>query len=240
MKRDLKINYGVLDTMCSELTGYLQNLSQMKLAVGNINGIIHNSSGESIEALKESYQSTVDAIDAFYERISELKTLVYDYTVEMTREIQPISRGAMTRADSNDTYFKISFIDAFVPKYYSWSVLEEESDRWKMSRLTTQADSFRKTVQDLTARLWDIHEKVARYEDTDDEFATRANALYAKYTDGFTRAWEGITWFFGGAGPLVKGAYDACIGIALSIYSFIGLVATTVPYHVTKYLGRTL
>lgn len=52
MKRDLKINYGTLDEICSSLEAYHSQCSEMRNSVALINRLIEDSEGKSIEALR--------------------------------------------------------------------------------------------------------------------------------------------------------------------------------------------
>jgi len=117
MRSNLKINYGDLDEMFNRLSDYLSSCMIMRSAIGNIDLLLKDSKGEAVDALRESYLYTASAIDAYQNRIIDLRNLINDYTTEMTREIQPISRPLMTQACPNNTYWGINAMDTRINTY---------------------------------------------------------------------------------------------------------------------------
>ena len=243
MKRDIKINYGTLEGMYNSLTAHLSNLMQMKVAINRIDTLIASSEGESVEAIKESYQYTTVAIDAFKERITDLRTLIHNYTVAMTVEIQPINKGAITRADSNDTWWNITAIDTSFQivssqQYYTYVARNNaaEDDSWKIARINAEIAVFKNVTANAKERLWQLHEKIARYEDTDDSFAATAHDLYQKYTDGTDRAFDGITQYLQGLERFYYGILIGLKDLVVGIFSIPGLVPLAI-YAITKPQG---
>jgi hypothetical protein len=53
MRRDIKVNYAVLDDIVLALTGYTKALEDMRQAIGAIDALLATSSGEAVEALGE-------------------------------------------------------------------------------------------------------------------------------------------------------------------------------------------
>jgi hypothetical protein len=249
MKRDLKINYGTLDAMGESLTTYLTNLNEMKEAAENINTLIASSEGKAVKALKKSYQKTLDAIDAYYERISDLKTLLYDYTTDMTQEIQPKVRSEMTRADSNDTYWAINNYDVSINPLDvgEWSFLGQVGsedvcgvdESWKVVKLSSQIQTMNRVASAKKDLLWEIHEKVARYEKIDNDYFGRAFELYAKYTGYGTRVREEYADTFKSVGRGFWGIGAGLVELVKSVLTLAALVPSAQVYALTKPLGKS-
>ncbi len=190
MSMDIKINYGTLDAIVDELSGYLTNIDKMRSALTNLNILIERSEGDSIDALWESYTTTLDKLSIFEERISDLRTLIYDYTEAMTREIQPLRRGDDTRADSYDTYWSLMLLNPYLPRfnyvqiaaYDTQGTNETQQAQYQanLNKLDALSTTLKRNVEGAKERLWELHEKVARYEQTDNEFCSRAQQLYVQ------------------------------------------------------------
>ncbi|WP_228470682.1 hypothetical protein [Listeria welshimeri] len=67
MKRDLKINFGILEQIRDELYQFMRALENMKSSVNNIDNLLANASGKSIEAISQDKKGVITAIDTYKE-----------------------------------------------------------------------------------------------------------------------------------------------------------------------------
>jgi uncharacterized protein YukE len=243
MKRDIKINYGALEDFIHELGDYLQSIETMKAAVLNTNALIQNSKGEAVEALKETYQGTLLAIESYYENIAALRSLIIDYIQAMTRQIRPLARYYMTRADSNDTYWNINSINTSVHHaYLTDSYLyrdpsDTEDESWKFLYLEEEMAAFKRKAASLKEELWDLHQKVANYEETDDNFVPHFEALYRRYTNSVERTLDEWAGFFSFIGSAFIGVVAGCWELIAAAVQFVLLAGGSLCYIATKSLG---
>ena len=57
MKRDLQINYGVLDDIIAELHTYKHALANMRVALNQIAAFVKENQAESMDALEEKMKN---------------------------------------------------------------------------------------------------------------------------------------------------------------------------------------
>lgn len=55
MKRDIRINYDLIDMVIYNINLYYEALSDMEVSFSQIKGILENNTGKSIEALITNY-----------------------------------------------------------------------------------------------------------------------------------------------------------------------------------------
>ena len=110
MKRGLKINYSNLDGIIDLLNDYIQGTEDMASAIKSIDALLDSSSGDSVDALKESGISVVGKLDDFKGYLAKVRDLIGDYIRDMTAISQPLVFASMTRADRNDIYWNIEQI----------------------------------------------------------------------------------------------------------------------------------
>lgn len=154
----------------------------------------------------------------------------------MCQEIQPLGRGTITRVDNNSTFWGITFIDVAVPRYYSYGSSEDD-DSWKIAELDAIADAFKTRIIAARDRLYELHEKASRYEQTDNDLAATAEVLYFKYTDEADRTLDSWGWFFGGVGSFLEGIFTGLLDIFTGVLNLVGLVFGGLAYLATNLFG---
>lgn len=95
MKRDLKINYGVLDEIIEELHTYQNALANMRTALNQIATFVKENQAESIDALEEKMKLSKDHISEYETQIKDLLYIFEGYVADTTAIISPIARNAM-------------------------------------------------------------------------------------------------------------------------------------------------
>ena len=112
-KRDIQIDYDVIDDVLRELNKYSDGLEKMRNAVEKVNKTIHASNdAESIKKLEKRYKKTKKRLDDSYEEVNALYTLLKDYKNDMTAIIKP--KKGMTRVGRNDIYWNLKAIKAAI------------------------------------------------------------------------------------------------------------------------------
>ncbi|MEM5592674.1 hypothetical protein AAHH67_14830 [Niallia circulans] len=111
MKRDLKINYGILDQIIEQLHTYKRALHQMQTSLHTIAGYTERNAGKSLEAWEELMQQSKKNIQSYQTQIEDLLTLFENYVADTTAYISPISRNSMMRVDRNDIWGNLTQIE---------------------------------------------------------------------------------------------------------------------------------
>jgi len=230
VKRDLRINFGVIKDI-SDDTGDFQNaLGTIKNAIDATDALLEKSSGKAVDALKKSKDSLTKMIKEQRAEVSDLHSIFNGYYCEMTKIIPPTALHSVSIVDRNDIWANLRSIDSAVETLYNqnqyldmtdftWGATEDEKEKWARNyRKLNEAQDYyirqAKIIKDLKNDLWDYYnQKVVAYENTDDAFAEKANGLYDKYTSSAegTRDLE-----------LNKGriAWDFIKGIGISVWDF--------------------
>ncbi|API93100.1 hypothetical protein J32TS6_13530 [Virgibacillus pantothenticus] len=99
MKRDLQINYGVLDDIIGELRTYKRALEKMDHSLDKVNTFIRTNDGKSVEAWDQNIHTSKEKIADYEIQIDDLLSLFENYVTDTTRYILPLSRHAMMRVD---------------------------------------------------------------------------------------------------------------------------------------------
>ena len=96
MKRDIKINYGVLESIVNDLSKYQTALEDMDNTLRNINTKLENENdGEAVNALKLKYKEVKGQIDTCHGEISDLYDIFNNYVTDMTDIIKPKNESQM-------------------------------------------------------------------------------------------------------------------------------------------------
>ncbi|MED3837876.1 Uncharacterised protein [Niallia circulans] len=254
MKRDLKINYGILDQIIEQLHTYKRALHQMQTSLHTIAGYTERNAGKSLEAWEELMQQSKKNIQSYQTQIEDLLTLFENYVADTTAYISPISRNSMMRVDRNDIWGNLTQIEwgvtyrlsrAIQETYRSPSLLfslfddtdpeEKERSRYNKQQLESirnDMESVQSKLKNKMEELWDLYEsKVKKYENTDDEYANKASRVKDRYTTFSERVSDVIS-------VTAEGAWDFVKGLAVAIYEIAkGLITLVIDAGIVAASG---
>ncbi|NBJ71709.1 MULTISPECIES: hypothetical protein, partial [Clostridia] len=111
MKRDLQINYGVLDDIIGELRKYKRALEKMDDSLDKVTTFMQTNEGKSVEAWDQNISTSKEKIANYETQINDLLSLFENYVTDTTRYISPLSRNAMMRVDRNDIWANLKQIE---------------------------------------------------------------------------------------------------------------------------------
>jgi hypothetical protein len=200
MKRDLRTNFSVINDIADRLYQYKRALETIKDTIISVDAKLERCSGKAVDALRESKTDLLRMLDEQKEEVTDLFKIFGDYYHEMTSIIAPVNFGQMMRIDRNDVYWNLNSISNCIETLeqnarllavtdYVYSTDEDELRRWRSNYIKLEDAQYwyisqTKRLSHLMGELWDLYNyKIIPFENKDDEFARRANALYNKYTN---------------------------------------------------------
>ena len=253
MKRDIKINYGKIEDIISNIIKYDGALNDMESSLNCIKAEINNSTGESIDSLLNNYELLIKNIGICKEELNDLRKILSDYINEMSGYAQAIHRGSLIRVDRNDVWWNIKSMEGIINQITdeqmrwgynysgSWSsdkdVIErEEHNGRQIESINHIVEKYVNILNQKIQEIYAIHNsKVIPFENTDDAFRDRAWNMYWKCT-GFGD-WVGD--FFGFLDKsfnniidgVLKGLTDLVVGLAqlaIGAVEYVGSCAVVV------------
>ncbi len=111
MKRDLRINYGILDDIIEELNTYKNALQTMENSLEEISALVKMNEGQSIDAWDEHIRISKDEIKRYQEQVGDLHSLFENYVSDTTAYISPLSRDTMMRVSRNNIWVNLQQIN---------------------------------------------------------------------------------------------------------------------------------
>lgn len=200
-KRDLRINFGILDELCVVLYKYNQELDYMQESINRLDRVLEQAEGETIEALKSKKNNILKNVERYKEQVHDLLVLISNYINDMTYYICPEERWKIMQVDRNDIWANMTSIE-WTANDFSYSDLYtyggDETLKVNMQSIKAGITPLKRKLKDKVSDLWDIYDrKVKPYEDTDDSYESKARELTNKYStpiekftntilDGFT------------------------------------------------------
>ncbi|WP_245604672.1 hypothetical protein [Paucisalibacillus globulus] len=252
MKRDLKINYGILDDIINQLGIYKRSLNDMESSLSTITTYIEQNHGESIEAWKDRMKGSKEQMAEYETQINDLLKLFQGYVDETTAYITPLQRNTMMRVDRNDIYWNLKQMDSGISNNVrkairqtnkspsNWGFWEDVTDKEKEASSINKSKivSIRSDIEQTNNRLnhkmdqlWDLYNsKVKKYENMDDEYNDKASVLKAKYTNFFEGFWDSLESDFNFVKDLVVGLFTGLIDIVVGLATLVfdaGIVAVS-------------
>ncbi|MDU7253597.1 MAG: hypothetical protein E6274_14905 [Clostridium sp.] len=253
MKRDIKINYGKIEEIISNIIKYDGALNDMEASLNCIKAEINNSTGESIDSLLNNYELLIKNIGICKEELNDLRKILSDYINEMGTYAQPIDRGSLIRVDRNDVWWNIKSMEGIINQITdeqmrwgynysgSWSsdkdVIErEEYNGRQIESINHIVEKYVNKLNQKIQEIYAIHNsKVIPFENTDDAFRDKAWNMYWKCTG--LGDWVGD--FFGFLDKsfnniidgVLKGLTDLVVGLAqlaIGAVEYVGSCAVVV------------
>ena len=253
MKRDLKINFNILEEIGYEIKKYKTALEEMEQASSRMISLLEESESKSVEELKKIYRGFTAEIKNCYMELEDLGNITANYTNEMQAIIKPINKQRDMRVDRNDIWFNMrSIISACesirelrtrtamnnnglgLINSTSFGKSEEEIRREEQN-YRKMADIWQNVIprysRKLNAHLEALnniyHRKIVPFENKDDEYRYKASRLYHKYISFWGRIRTSLKSDIKIITDLIRGS-----GIALYdlVAGFWGLARGIVSY----------
>lgn len=241
MKRDIKVNYGVLQSIVQTLQQYKTALENMDSTLQRINKKLENENdGDAVNALKSKHSEIKSQIDSCHDEVSDLHNIFTNYINDMTAIIRPVNYDNMMRVSRNDIYWNMESIFSAalnvamtrsnaavfrsIPSPFA-SDEEKEAERRngdKLSSIYNDIINYSKKLSDSVSDMQNLYDKkVIPYENMDDTYKGKADSLYSKYTN----FWEGLKTSLSSIGTglinIVKGAVDSIIGLVKGVFDLV-------------------
>ncbi|MEI3604988.1 hypothetical protein SPD48_04740 [Pseudogracilibacillus sp. SE30717A] len=246
MKRDLKINYGILDDIIDELNTYKKALQTMENALVDISALVKINEGKSIEAWDEHVRTSKDEIKRYQEQVGDLHSLFKNYVSDTTAYISPLSRDTMMRVSRNNIWVNLQQINigytgnvtnALItshkpPNSFLFGLLDKPSDaeveasnfnRKQMGNIQENIQHTQRKLENKMEVLWDLYNsKVKPFENTDDAYKKLASTVKKKYTGFFEGLVEKDTAFYQVQVDILRGFADSVIGMVTGLVTIAG------------------
>lgn len=247
MKRDIKINYGILNSIVENINQYKNAIESISEVLSNINKKLEGENdGQAITALRNKYNDLNSQIDSCKEEINDLYNIFNGYTRDMTDIIRPNNYNAMTRVSRNDIYWnKQAIISSCAnvgmtqrnASVYRGIVnpFADDDEKARERRNGYKIDAIHNDIQNYYSKLMDsvsdmerlYNTKIIPYENMDDAYKRKAKSLYSKYTN-FFEGFKTITSKIGiGALHLVEGVASSLLELVKGVW---GLAKGVVTY----------
>ncbi|MBA4537395.1 hypothetical protein H1Z61_09630 [Bacillus aquiflavi] len=244
MKRDLQINYGVLDEIIEQLRQYQYNLETTEESLTDVSTYIQTNKGKSIDAWDERITGSKEKIKDYQAQVDDLLSLFENYVADTTAYISPIARNAMMRVDRNDIWFNLKQMEggiannvpkALMKTYDSptsiFNFLDDPTDAEKEASRMNQAkiENIRKDIQQTKNsleykmdELWNLYtSKVKKFENVDDAYNDKAANVKSKYTNFFEGVGDVVEWGSEKVWGLVKGLAVGLYEIAKGLLTLV-------------------
>ncbi|MGX4598465.1 hypothetical protein [Faecalimicrobium sp. JNUCC 81] len=245
MKRDIKINFGVIDDVIKNISDYYDALSDIDTSLRNIKRILGENTGKSIDSLTSNYDELTDDIEDCKSELSEVRQLLSNYLNEMGSYIQPVYRSSIMQVDRNDVWANLHSIENSVMGFvqsiahsrnncagsFTFDEDKVKNERANYEIIEEINSDVNNTLNKLNSKideLWNIYNnKIVPFENTDDAFRGKAKETYFKIA-GFG---EIVGDFFSNlgefAGDTVSGLVNSLLDLAKGV---ISLVKGTICY----------
>jgi len=257
MKRDLQINYGVLDEIIEQLRKYQYNLETMEESLADVSTYIQTNKGKSMDAWEERITGSKEKIKDYQGQVGDLLSLFENYVADTTTYISPIARNAMMRVDRNDIWFNLKQMEggiannvpkALMTTYDSPTSIfnfldnptdaEKEASRINQKKIENIRKDIQQTKNSLAYKmdeLWNLYtSKVKKFENVDDAYNDKAANVKSKYTNLFESVWDVVEWgseiVWGLIKGLAVGLYEIAKGLlTLVLDTGIVVLSDTIP-----------
>ncbi|PAD66192.1 hypothetical protein CHH83_25235 [Bacillus sp. 7586-K] len=252
MKRDLKINYGILDGIIEQLHTYKNALDTMHSSLETLVSFIRNNYADSIDAWDDVVKDSKKHIKDYQGQIGDLLSLFEGYVDDTTAYITPLARNSMMRVDRNDIWANLCQVESGVtnnvPKAinityntpFSFAFWDDPTDeekersranKEKLEYIRGEIKASKSILEGKVDALWNLYDnKIVPFENTDDAYNNKAADVKDKYTDFF----EGVVDVLSGIGDavssFVEGLVDGIIDIVVGLVTIIveaGIVAVS-------------
>ncbi|EAK9824465.1 hypothetical protein FDQ22_14035 [Listeria monocytogenes] len=256
---DIKLNYGVLEDIGSELYRYMRALEEMKSALEQISQIIGSQTGQAIEAVQARKELLTEHTSTYKIMVNEVYILINNYINEMKSYIKPLGNYANVRVDRDDIWFNLTNLDASktLPEMGrtvhlpTETIFTSEEDRIAIRTNWAIVEEIHAGVSSFQARLDDklyemeqlFNQKVVRFDECDHYFKAKAVELHNKYTDSdesrndfYQTCWDNGGKYWNG---FTEGSLNLFLGMSNGIGDFFNYGAAHFAVAVFPVVGWT-
>ncbi len=242
MKRDIRINVAFIEGVICNIDMYYESLSNMQITFLKIKEIVGNSQSQSLDELQNHYNNIDEDIIMCKKELDEIGTLFRNYLNEMQSYISPIIESLMMMVDRNDIWWNLKSMESAVMSFQeeiSYSkgtlkpnvILDNECQKYNyelIQEIDGMVVKISQWLSNCIDELWQIyHDKVVPFENTDDQYKSKAKELYYHKTKCKDLFGDILTKIDDGFRNLLTGAYDSIVDLIKGISFFI---AGTVIY----------
>lgn len=111
MKRDIRINFGQLEDLCTTIANYRKELSDLQILSEELYRVLTAQTSNRLTELAEQWQERVIKKENQLEnRLEAIQTLLSNYIYEMGNYIQPKDPDKLTQVDRNDIWWNLQQI----------------------------------------------------------------------------------------------------------------------------------
>lgn len=259
MKRDIRINFGVIDDVITNISDYYDALSDIDISLRNIKSILGENTGKSIDSLTSNYDELTEDIEDCKSELSEVKQLLSNYLNEMGSYIQPVYRSSIMQVDRNDVWANLHSIENSVMglvqsiahsrnncagsfTFDEEKVKNERANYEIIEGINSDVNTTLNKLNSKIDELWNIYNnKIVPFENTDDAFKGKAKETYSKIAgfgdivgDFFSNFGESAGDIFSG---FVNSIFDLVKGVVSLIKGAICYLGSTVVVLVSQPFG---
>lgn len=200
MKRDIKINMGVLESIYYVIRRYADALSEIESASTKFLEVIQSQDSVAYERLAQMWETNISKEEGeLKERLTSVADILERYGNEMKEYIAPVDYFKTMRVDRDDIWFNYTQIvsnsqdvmDIITDTKSTYSLVrlkEEEKERRranyeKLAQFRTLCSSkvFGSVMDEVNAIQAIYQNRIIPFEDTDDDYKTELNSLYEEW-----------------------------------------------------------
>ena len=111
MKRDIKINYSVLENIRDKISSYKNAIKTIEEVLKTVNSKLENENeGQAIDSLKNKHEELKGDLEGCHGELLDLYTIFNGYINEMQGIISPVRPDIVMRVDRNDIWMNMQSI----------------------------------------------------------------------------------------------------------------------------------
>ncbi len=249
MKRDLKINFGVILTIAEETKQYYDALVEIETALIQIVTILQKNKAESINEIILQTKKLEENIFSCKQELLDIHELFAKYHGDMTEIISPLNQDQIMRVDSNDIYWNKNSINRaceeirYIPRYiyddgpeYEWTmdgeplyeVIERNKKRAgnydKLEQINRELEAEEAKFDVFIDKMNQLYGNAVEFEECDDYYKGKASELNDKYATNKEKIGDVFSGIGKGIADIFRGAVDALGGTIKGLVSLVKIV----------------
>ncbi len=206
MKRDIKVNFSAVDSIADGAGKYSAVVESMLEAVNRTTAILQTDAGQANAELRALREDLAKDLNKCYTTLNSLRDVFAGYSYDMQSYVRPVNAAQMVRVDRDDIWknkLEIGWACDRVGNlswryrgriHGTWDILGKQTDAERAAeennyrKITHLLDSVipgcakkLKTELEYLDRIYT--EKIIPFENTDDDYATKAKELYKIYKE---------------------------------------------------------
>ena len=239
MKRDIRINFGVMEDVITNISEYYDALSDIDISIRNIKRMLGENTGKSIDSLTSNYDELTEDIEDCKSELSEVRQLLSNYLNEMGGYIQPVYRSSIMQVDRNDVWANLHSIENSVMglvqsiahsrnncagsfTFDEEKVKNERANYEIIEGINLDVNTTLNKLNSKLDELWNIYNnKIVPFENTDDAFKGKAKETYFKIAGFGDIVGDFISNFGEFAGDIFSGVVDSIFDLVKGVVSLI-------------------